>query len=218
MSAKFIANYFNLIFAYFVLSLVVMTQLYPSAFEMIVFWGIFLFGIAISYVIEGRGARQSKKAQKATGDKNTSLVLNISTFFSLVVAMLLGYARIAALPSLLFYPGLATYLFGVAYASWAAISLGRFYAPTVQVQFDHRVIDKGPYRFIRHPRYAGGLLAFLGLGLALQSWAAVLTLLILIGLGYVYRIRVEEKFLIAQLGNDYIEYYKRTKRIIPFIL
>ena len=194
-----------------------MTQLFPSAFEEIFFWAVFLFGMAVSSLIEDRGARQSKKSQKATGDKNTSLVLNMAIFVSFVSAMLFGYARIAPLESWLFYPGLATYLFGIAYASWAAIVLGRFYAPTVQVQFDHRVVDRGPYRFIRHPRYAGGLLALLGLGLALQSWAAVLTLLIVNGLGYVYRIRVEEKFLIAELGDDYIEYSKRTKRIIPFI-
>jgi len=158
------------------------------------------------------------KSQKATGDKSTLLLLNVATFFSLVVGILVGYARVAELPRWTFLPGLAIFLFGIAYASWAAITLGRFYAPTVEVQFDHRVIDKGPYRFIRHPRYAGGLLAYLGLGLALQSWAAVLTLLIVMGLGYVYRIRVEEKFLIAELGDDYIEYCKRTKRIIPFVL
>ena len=195
-----------------------MTQLFPSSLEEIVFWGAFLFGMAISSIIEDSGARQAKKSQKTTGDKSTSLVLNAVTFFSLASAVLLGYARIAVLPSWLFYPGLATYLFGIAYANWAAITLGRFYAPTVQVQIDHRVIDKGPYRFVRHPRYAGGLLAYLGLGLALQSWAAVLVLLIATGLGYIYRIRVEERFLIAELGDDYIEYCKRTKRIIPFVL
>lgn len=195
-----------------------MTPLFPSASEEVIFWFVFLSGMAMSSLIEERGARQSVKSQKATGDKSTLPVLNMATFFSIVAAILLGYARVAELPRWTFLAGLAIYLFGIAYASWAAITLGHFYAPTVQVQFDHKVIDKGPYRFIRHPRYAGGLLAFLGLGLALQSWAAVLTLLIVMGLGYVYRIRVEEKFLIAELGNDYIEYCKKTKRIIPFIL
>jgi len=195
-----------------------MPPLFPSAFEEVIFWFVFLFGIGMSSLIEERGARQSMKSQKATGDKSTLLLLNVATFFSLVVGILVGYARVAELPRWTFLPGLAIFLFGIAYASWAAITLGRFYAPTVEVQFDHRVIDKGPYRFIRHPRYAGGLLAYLGLGLALQSWAAVLTLLIVMGLGYVYRIRVEEKFLIAELGDDYIEYCKRTKRIIPFVL
>ena len=195
-----------------------MAQLFASAFEEVVFWVVFFLGIAISSVIEDIGARQSKKSQKVTGDKNTSLVLNMALFFSFAAAVLFGYARIAGLPSLLFYPGLATYVFGIAYASWAAIALGRFYAPTVQVQVDHKVIDTGQYHFIRHPRCAGGLLAFLGIGLALQSWAAVLTLLIVMGLGYVYRIRVEEKLLIAELGDQYREYCKRTKSIIPFIL
>jgi len=195
-----------------------MTPLFSSAFEEVIFWFVFLFGMVVSSLIEERGARQSVKSQKATGDKSTLFVLNMATFFSLVAGILLGYARVAELPRWTFLAGLAMYLFGIAYASWAAIALGRFYAPTVQVQFGHRVIDKGPYRFVRHPRYAGGLLAFLGIGLALQSWAAVLTILVVMVPCYVYRIRVEEKFLIAELGDDYIEYCKRTKRIIPLIL
>lgn len=94
-----------------------MTPLFPSAFEEVIFWFVFLFGIAMSSLIEERGARQSRKSQKATGDKSTSLALNTATFFSLVAAILLGYARVTALPSWLFYPGLAMYLFGIAYAS-----------------------------------------------------------------------------------------------------
>jgi protein-S-isoprenylcysteine O-methyltransferase Ste14 len=195
-----------------------MAPLFPSAFEGVIFWFVFLFGMAVSSIIEERGAQQSLKSRKANGDKSTLPALNTATFFSLAASILLGYARVIELPRWSFLLGLAMYLFGIAYAFWAAITLGRLYAPTVQVQFDHRVIEKGPYRFIRHPRYAGGLLAFLGIGLALQSWAAVLTLLSVMGLGYAYRIRVEERFLIAELGNDYIEYCKRTKRIIPLIL
>jgi protein-S-isoprenylcysteine O-methyltransferase Ste14 len=195
-----------------------MSPLFPSAFEEVTFWFVFLFGMALSYLIEERGARQSLKSQRVAGDKGTLFLLNVATFFSLGAGILLGYARVTEFPSWLFWPGLAMYLLGIAYANWAAIALGRFYAPTVQVQFDHRVIDTGPYRFIRHPRYAGGLLAYLGLGLALQSWAALLTILVVMGLGYVYRIRVEERFLVAELGDEYVEYCKRTKRIIPFIL
>ena len=55
------------------------------------------------------------------------------------------------------------------------------------------------------------------IGLALQSWAAILVLLVAIGFGYANRIRLEERFLVAELGDDYVEYCKRTKRIIPFI-
>lgn len=194
-----------------------MTPVFSSALEEIVFWVVFLFGMAASAIIDENGVQQAKKSQKATGDKNTVLLLNVVTFASLTAAVLLGYTRIGALPSFLFYPGLLVYVLGIAYANWAAVTLGRFFAPTVQVQLEHRVVDQGPYRFIRHPRYAGALLAFLGLGLALQSAAALLVLMTVMGAGYAYRIRVEEEFLVVELGDAYVEYCKRTKRVIPFI-
>ncbi len=85
-------------------------------------------------------------------------------------------------------------------------------------QTDHKVIDKGPYHYIRHPMYAGGLLSVLGIGMALQSWPGMLVIVVVPGLGWGNRIRIEERFLSAELGNDYVEYMKRTKRLIPFLL
>jgi len=66
--------------------------------------------------------------------------------------------------------------------------------------------------------YTGQVLFFIGFGMALQSWVALLVILILTGILYTARIRSEEKLLVAKLGNEYVEYMKRTKRIIPFLL
>ena len=87
----------------------------------------------------------------------------------------------------------------------------------VQVQTDHRVVDTGPYRFVRHPGYAGVLLGFLGLGLALQSWAALLVMAVATPAALAYRLRVEEQFLITELGDEYVRYARRTKRLIPYV-
>ena len=194
-----------------------MTPLFPSAFEEVIFWTIFLTGILVESLIENRGGKQSKRSQRKTADRGTYLIASITLVASPAIAILLGYARIAILPSWLFYPGLATYVLGIAFSSWAVFTLGQFYAPIVQVQFDHRVIESGPYRLIRHPIYAGGLLQFFGFGLALQSWASLLVLLVGVGLGYANRIGIEEKFLVSELGDDYVEYCKKTKRVVPFI-
>ncbi len=88
----------------------------------------------------------------------------------------------------------------------------------MQVVSGHRVIQEGPYRLIRHPIYAGEILSFIGLGLALQSWVALVTILVASAIFYANHIRVEERFLVAELGDEYVQYMKRTKRIIPFIL
>ena len=80
------------------------------------------------------------------------------------------------------------------------------------------VIEKGPYKYVRHPSYTGAFMIFIGLGLALQSGAAVLTLIVLFIIAYGFRIYVEEKALISELGEPYIDYKKRTKRLIPYVV
>jgi protein-S-isoprenylcysteine O-methyltransferase Ste14 len=83
---------------------------------------------------------------------------------------------------------------------------------------DHRVVEKGPYRLVRHPSYTGVLITFVGLALAVQSSGALLVLLIVFGVSYGYRMRVEERTLLSELGQDYADYVKRTKRLIPFLI
>jgi protein-S-isoprenylcysteine O-methyltransferase len=100
---------------------------------------------------------------------------------------------------------------------WAAILyLGRFFTIDVSVTADHKVIDNGPYRFVRHPSYSGLLLMLLGIGM---STANVLALLVIMlpGIGLLYRIKVEESVLAESLGSRYREYMQKTKRLIPFV-
>ena len=78
-------------------------------------------------------------------------------------------------------------------------------------------MDTGPYRYVRHPSYTGALTIFVGLGLALQSWGAVLALLLIFAVVWGYRIHVEEGVLISQLGEAYVSYARRTKRLIPYV-
>ena len=107
---------------------------------------------------------------------------------------------------------------GVLVRQYAIAILGRFFSLTVQIAEDHMVVEKGPYRLIRHPSYTGILITFIGLGLAVQSWGAVLVLLLFFGISFGYRMRVEERTLLSGLGRDYASYMKRTKRLIPFLI
>ncbi len=73
----------------------------------------------------------------------------------------------------------------------------------------------GPYRFVRHPAYAGYLLAGFGLVLGYASiWGAAALLLLLLP-AVLWRVQVEEKMLAARLGPQYGAYASKTKRLIP---
>jgi protein-S-isoprenylcysteine O-methyltransferase Ste14 len=136
----------------------------------------------------------------------------------MLIAFYFGYGGVGALPDLIFYVGIFLIFLGVLVRQYAIAILGRFFSLTVRIAEDHRVVDKGPYRLVRHPSYTGILITFVGLGLAVQSLAALLVLILFFGISFGYRIHVEERTLLSGLGQDYASYMKRTKRLIPFII
>lgn len=116
-----------------------------------------------------------------------------------------------------FWIGIALMLAGLAFRWYAIRSLGRFFTRTVATRAGQYVVDTGPYRLIRHPSYSGALLMFLGMGIAMTNWAALLAVVAGAAIGYAYRVRVEERALCADLGRPYRDYMQRTRRFIPFV-
>lgn len=151
-------------------------------------------------------------------DRGSAALIILSIFVSIGVAFSLGYSGVGLLPDWVFYLGIVLILLGVVVRQWAIAVLGRFFSLTVRVAEDHRVVDTGPYRLVRHPSYTGIMITLAGLGFAVQSWTALLVLLVIFGVAYGYRIRVEEKTLLSELGSDYANYMKRTKRLVPYLL
>ncbi|HTC31651.1 MAG TPA: isoprenylcysteine carboxylmethyltransferase family protein [Candidatus Acidoferrum sp.] len=102
--------------------------------------------------------------------------------------------------------------------AWRALRENAFAAPVVKLQDDRQqhVVETGPYRYVRHPLYAGGALLILGIPLWLQSTAGTLASLVPIAI-LVIRILLEERFLRRELPG-YTGYTQRTRhRLIPLI-
>lgn len=194
-----------------------MTPLFPSRFEAVLFWVAVFVGFVVPFIYFARWSRRNAASTKTRPGKDVSTLTNFALIPAAVIAILFGYARIGALPRWLFYPGLAMFLLGLALTVWAYRTLGRFFSLEVQLQGDHRVVDRGPYRLLRHPGYTGVLFGFIGLGLAVQSWISVLLLLLATTAALAYRARIEEKFLVAELGDEYVRYMARTKRLVPYV-
>jgi protein-S-isoprenylcysteine O-methyltransferase len=127
--------------------------------------------------------------------------------------------RAAALPHGQALASAAVVLFvaGLILRWWAIITLGRFFTVDVTIEKDHELVQRGPFCVVRHPSYTGVLLAFVGLGLSLRNWAALVVILLPIGTAFVHRMNVEEDALSRALGSRYAEYMKRTKRLVPFV-
>ena len=126
----------------------------------------------------------------------------------------------AAIPSgrwVLFGVGLALMVAGIALRQWAIAVLGRFFTVNVRIHPDQQVVDRGPYRWVRHPSYTGLMATLLGIGLALGNWAALAMIVVLPTIGLVTRIRVEERALLAGLDEPYRRFAATRAHLIPGI-
>jgi protein-S-isoprenylcysteine O-methyltransferase len=113
--------------------------------------------------------------------------------------------------------GFCLFALGLLLRFYSIIYLGRLFTPNVAIARDHRLIDSGPYRFIRHPTYTGFLMIVLGLGLSFANVASLLILFVPVLCCLLWRIHIEEQALTEAFGEQYCIYMRRTKRLIPFI-
>jgi protein-S-isoprenylcysteine O-methyltransferase Ste14 len=97
------------------------------------------------------------------------------------------------------------------------LTLKQYFTYAVVKVADHQLVETGLYKFIRHPGYLGQIMIFLGISISLSNWLSVLVMLLPVALGYGYRINVEERFMLEQLGKKYLAYQQRTKRLIPLV-
>lgn len=117
-----------------------------------------------------------------------------------------GWVDVAALVLMVLGLGLRT---------WGVITLGRYFTWHVTVQSDQKVIRNGPYRFLRHPGYAGGLLSYFLAPIFLHAWIAAVLAAILLPLAFLRRIRYEEALMRANFGKDYEEYQREVGALFP---
>ncbi len=116
-----------------------------------------------------------------------------------------------------FAGGLITLLCGSLLRRHCWRMLGKHFTGNVKASADQPVIERGAYRWVRHPSYTGGFLMYLGTGLALTNWMSAIVITFAGSVAYFYRVRVEERALQANLGSRYQEYMRRTKRFVPFV-
>lgn len=114
------------------------------------------------------------------------------------------------------YLGLVLFVFGLGLAHAAQAHLGRFFSGHVTLQPDHRLITDGPFGVIRHPRYAGLIMLFLGLPLVFRSAVGVVAGMFC-ALLFLGRIRREDALLAREFGDEWAAYSQRTKRLLPGI-
>lgn len=106
---------------------------------------------------------------------------------------------------------------GIGIAWWARIHLGRLWSSSVTRKSNHRVVDSGPYGFVRHPIYSGLLLSLLATAAAKGTVLGIAGFGFLL-LGMVLKARLEERWLETQLQEGvYAAYRQRVPMLIPVV-
>ena len=182
---------------------------------------IAFYGTVVTFVVLEQRTRVSSLLHR-DGDRADSGSLWV---VSAAVAAGIGLAVLAAgvLPGAgtdharwpVLVVGLTLMWTGMALRQWAVVVLGRFFTVDVRIQSGQAVVESGPYRWVRHPSYTGLLVTLGGLGVALGNGVSLAAVLVIPTVGLVVRIRVEERALLAALGEPYRRFAQNRARLIP---
>jgi protein-S-isoprenylcysteine O-methyltransferase len=173
-----------------------------------------LFGI--SELLLSLSKRSNDKASSRDRQSLTLIwvVIGIAMFFGFGLTRV-GPGLAPSLAQPLYIAGVVLILAGVALRWFSIYWLGRWFTVNVAIAEDQKLIDTGPYRYMRHPSYTGALLAFLGISLCIGKIISLLVIMLPVGAAFGWRIHVEDAVLAQAFGARWQAYAARTKRLIP---
>ena len=181
----------------------------------LIFWVVMVWAFFPESIL----ARRARKGPTPPTDLGSTRLILGATQLAMVIALVAAFF-VRPFPSRLslFWVGMVLLVAGSALRRHCFRVLGQWFTYAVMVVNDQRVVDRGAYRWVRHPSYTGGLLMFTGIGLALGNWVSVAVLTLTTIAVYAYRVKVEERALIESIGEPYRTYMASRKRFIPFVV
>jgi protein-S-isoprenylcysteine O-methyltransferase Ste14 len=176
--------------------------------------------VGVFVVLEQRIRLRSWRNRQGSRSDRGSLVVVIAAVVAgvvgaLVVASDLTGAAISPGRWAVFVVGLVLMWTGIVIRQWAVTLLGRFFTVDVRVQPGQAVVDRGPYRWVRHPSYSGLVVTFVGMGLALGNWVSLAVLAVVPTVGLIVRIHLEERIMFEALGEPYRRFAAGRPRLFP---
>lgn len=162
---------------------------------------------------------KSGKDDRKDKDKSTLNILWMAIPFSILASVSISYLTRFPITqdNWILYVGEALILTGIVLRFIIIRSLGKYFTVDVTIKQDHKIKKEGFYKYLRHPSYAFSLLTSLGLGLYLNNWLSLILAFLPPFFAFIFRIKIEEKALVEQFGDEYLNYVKKTKKLIPFI-
>jgi protein-S-isoprenylcysteine O-methyltransferase len=171
-------------------------------------WLILVIFLTVSAV----GVKQDRERHLG---QSLGLLLAIIAAFLLPRVPVLSVVNFAPVNVTVSIVGVMLCAAGMALLVWARIVLGRNWSQTVSAKEGHELVTAGPYRTIRHPMYTGGLIACIGSAIVVGGpW---IFLLVILGALFLWRVGAEDRLMAQQFPNEYPDYKRRTKALLPFV-
>jgi protein-S-isoprenylcysteine O-methyltransferase Ste14 len=166
-----------------------------------------------------RRTPEAKTLQRGAFERGSMLLIGVTLGVGLWLPLIVDALGFALFPIGIIegLVALAIMLIGLGLRVWAAVTLGRYYTRTLTTTKDHRVVTTGPYAWVRHPAYLGVILLWSGFGVLSSNLVVAFIFPVIFVAVYLYRISVEERMLVEVLGDAYVQYKRRTHKLIPFV-
>ncbi len=190
----------------------------PTAFSW-PYWPVFAAVVVWAYLPEFKIVRGAQKAVKAAGSADAGSLHVI--VYAGGVAAALGWMPFlhmsGAVRVIAFALGLVVIVLAGLLRRHCFRMLGASFTGDVRAAPDQRIVTTGAYRLLRHPSYTAGWLLNIGFGLTLGNWVSLALLTLAVFAMYRYRIAVEERALLAVVGEPYRQFISTRRRLIPFV-
>ena len=177
-------------------------------------WIIYViwFIIVVYLTVSAIGVKQETQGHLL---QSVGIMLAIIAAFLLPRLPMFSFLNVASINPLIDSLGVILCAAGMVFLVWARQNLGRNWSQTVSIKKGHELVTSGPYRYVRHPMYAGGIMACIGSAIVVGG--AWILLLVILGLIFLWRVGAEDRLMARQFPNEYPLYKKRTKALIPFV-
>jgi protein-S-isoprenylcysteine O-methyltransferase Ste14 len=179
------------------------------------FWAAVLWAFWPEFAIIRRARRE-----KGTEDAKSLQVIMLGQGIASLLAFPLAWVpafQFQAHRAAVFAVGVAVLILGALLRRHCWRMLGASFTGDVRASADQVVVTRGAYAILRHPSYTAGILLNTGIGIALGSWASAGIQAAASFAAYSYRIAVEERALLATIGEPYRQFVSTRKRLIPFV-
>lgn len=181
-----------------------------------VYWAVFIWSYAPEFILNRRTSRL--RGSQDAGSFKLVMAVQIPAIAAAFVIAFAGEFGALQRQRLWFWLGVGAMFAGSLLRRHCFRMLGSSFTAVVVVEPGQRVVERGAYRWVRHPSYSAAALLLAGMTLALGNWVSLAIALSAALLTYGYRVRVEERVLVATLGEPYRAYMQRTKRFIPMVI